>query len=55
MDSVFYASSFVFSKEQSHFLLSMKSSEQFLLSLPPGQNCSNDKWLLPKYKISKLG
>ena len=33
------------------FVLSLKHSERFLLSLPPGQNCSNDKSLSPKYEI----
>ena len=36
------------------FLLSQQSSEQFLLLLPPNENCGNSKSLSPKCKISKL-
>ena len=42
----------LFSKESySHVLLSLKGSEQFLLSLPPGQICGNNKFLSSKYGI----
>ena len=33
-------------------MFSLNRSERFLLSLPPGLNCSNDKLLPPKYEIS---
>ena len=36
------------------FLLSLKCSKRFLLSLTPCLNCGNDKSLLPKYKILEL-
>ena len=34
-------------------LLSLKSSEPFLLSSQPGLNCGNDKLLSRKYTISE--
>ena len=36
------------------FLLSLKCSKRFFLSLTPCLNCGNDKSLLPKYKILEL-
>ena len=35
--------------------MSLKCSERFLQSLPPGQNCGNDKSLLPMYEILESG
>ena len=39
----------------SFFLQSLKCSELFLKSLPPGLNCGNDESLSPKYEISEPG
>ena len=44
----------MFSRElYSHFLLSLKRSERFLPSLPPGLNYVDDIYLSPKYENSE--